>query len=81
MASRPSPPVGLVGRAVGVRMRKMRMRRKMMRKMMRRMMRRKMTRRMRAVMVRREVMKNKLLLMQIILERENWTLGRILQRE
>ena len=75
MASRPSLLVGLAGRAVTVRMKKMT--RKRMRKMMRRMVRK----RRRAVMVRRKVkvMKNKLLL--IILGRENWTLGRIMQRE
>ena len=74
MASRPSLLVGLAGRAVRVRMRKMMMRRRMMRRMMMRRMMRKMTRkvkRRRAVMVRRkvEVMKKKLLL--IVLEKEN----------
>ena len=74
MASRPSLLVGLAGRAVTVRMKKMT--RKRMRKMMRMMRKRR-----RAVMVRRKVkvMKNKLLL--IILGRENWTLGRIMRRE
>ena len=67
MASRPSLLVGLAGRAVRARMKKIT--RKRMRK------------RRRAVMVRRKVkvMKNKLLL--IILGRENWTLGRVMRRE
>ena len=75
MASRPSLLVGLAGRAVTVRMKKMT--RKMMRKMMRRMVRKRRI----ALMVRRkmEVTKKKLLL--IILGRENWTLGRIMRRE
>ena len=71
MASRPSLLVGLAGRAVTVRMKKM------TRKMMRRM---RMKRR-RALMVRRKVEVTKKKLLLIILGRENWTLGRIMQRE
>ena len=75
MASRPSLLVGLAGRAVTVRMKKM------TRKMMRRMMRRMRMKRRRALMVRRKVQVTKKKLLLIILGRENWTLGRVMRRE